>query len=263
MSRLVLAEIRKIARQKSLFLSGFLLVPVFALLVKFLMHVVIFRRLARSDVTETIDLFAIAARSMSISGNSLASLFFALGVASIFAVDYRYGTWRHLVPRRSRSVLWLAKFLTAFLFLLLSVMLVIAGELVLTCVVVLGGQSGVALSIVPESSSLFFLSFLTVCLELSVLAGLASLITILARSSMPAVIIIFLFALGTTLANAYLGHANELWWLPAETASRVRDAISGSWSPDASVSMGALLAWAIGLPAVSCVIFRYQELPNE
>ncbi|MFD1744124.1 ABC transporter permease [Rhizobium helianthi] len=263
MMHLILAELQKIGRQRSLFAAGFFIVPLFALIAKMLMQAVVFRRMGSMNSAEGIDLLATAAKSLSISGNSLAHLFFALGVASIFVVDYRYATWRHLIPRRSRAQLWLAKFIAAFLCLFLSMALVLAGDVALTGVVAMAGDGGLSFTVAPSSLTQFLLSLLTACLELLVLAALTSLLTILFRSSMASVLIVFVLSLSTVMIGAYLGPSPELWWIPGEVAGRMRDAIQTAGGAGFIGGAVVLLVWSTVLIGLSDVLFSVQELRNE
>lgn len=263
MLRLIRSEILKISRQPGLFAAGFLAVPAFALLVKILMQLVVYRRLGRSDLPQEVDFFREAAQSFSVSGNALAHLFFALGVASVFVVEYCFATWRHLVPRRSRFELWLAKFLTAGLCLSVSLLLMVLGSAALTSLIALA--DGVALSqfFAAGSLVLFGLAFLAAMLELLVLAALTAFLTVLLRSSMAAVIIAFLTTLATVLLQAYLGPADELWWLPSEAASQMRAALFSVTGEGFWVSAAILVGWLSVAGGLGLATFVRQELATE
>lgn len=260
---LLRTELQKILLQRSLFMAGFLAPPAFALLVKILMQVVVFRRVGRSDLPQEVDVLAGAARAFSLSGNTLAHLFFALGVASIFIVDYRFSTWRHLVPRRSRISLWLAKFLTAALCLAFSLLLVAAGDAVISSLIATADGRGFAPLFQASSIVLFVLAFLTAMLELLVLTALTALVTISMRSSMAGVLTAFLLTLAATILQAYLGPTQDLWWLPSEAASLMRSSLFSSSYREFGGAASVLAGWLVVLGGLGLAIFTRQELANE
>lgn len=260
---LIRSEAQKILCQRSLFAAGFLVVPAFALLVKILMQFMIFRRAGVQDFPQDVDILAEAAQSFSVSGNTLAHLFFALGVASIFVVEYRFSTWRHLVPRRSRFELWLAKFLVAGLCLAMSLFLVALGNLVLTALMAMVGERPVSLLLQAKSMLPFGLAFLTAMLELLVLAALTATLTMALRSSMAAVLIAFLLTLATVLLQAYLGPSQELWWLPSEAANQMREALATSQSQKFLASGAVLVGWLLVAGGLGAAVFARQELATE
>lgn len=263
MMLIIRTELQKILLQRSLFVVGFLTAPAFALLVKILMQVVVFRRVGRSDFPQEVDLLAGAARALSLSGNTLAHLFFAVGVAAIFIVDYRFSTWRHLVPRRSRVSLWLAKFFAAALCLALSLLLVAIGDVVVSSLIAAADGRGLAPLFQPSSIGLFALAFSAAMLELLVLAVLTAIVTTLLRSSMAGVLVAFLFTLATVILQAYLGPTQELWWLPSEAANLMRWSLFSSSYTEFGGAAAILAAWLVVLGGSGLAIFTRQELANE
>ncbi|WEA24924.1 hypothetical protein [Rhizobium binxianense] len=111
MTGLVRFELLKLARQPALLFWGFFFVPLAVTVFKLFLILFIFIRSLQSPATGS-DLILAAAKSLSISGNSLAQLLFAIGIAGVFHLEYRLATWRLVVPRASRVSIWLAKFLT-------------------------------------------------------------------------------------------------------------------------------------------------------
>jgi hypothetical protein len=260
MVRLVGAELKKFVAQRGLFMAAVFIVPAFATLIKILMQVVVFRRVGQSNLGSSVDLVAEASRSFGLSGNTLAHLFFALGVASIFVVDYRFSTWRHFVPRRSRSQLWLAKFLAACCCLILSLLLVTFSDLFVTMLVM--AVDGTVLTPLAGLEQLFLL-FSVAVLELLALVSVTALLTVLFRSSMAAVLIAFLLTLGSVLVQAYLGAGQDLWWLPSIAANDLRILVTSSASSGAVTPLAALLAWTIVPGVLGLALFNRQELATE
>ncbi|WP_137133885.1 hypothetical protein [Rhizobium sp. FKY42] len=227
------------------------------------MQVVVFRRTGRSDLAEGVDLLTMAARSLSVSGNTLAHLFFALGVAAIFSLEYRYLTWRHLVPRQSRFWLCLAKFVTAALCLAFSLLFVAAADGIVTLLTVGMDEHPILSVFTVDGLATFAMAFASGMLELLVLLALTALLTIAFRSAMVAVLTAFLVTLASVLVQAYIGSPQELWWLPAVAANEMRDATFTPNQPGLLLSATILVGWVAILGGASFFIFQRQELANE
>jgi hypothetical protein len=146
MKSLFSGEVLKLVRQPGILFWGFLAVPLVATLLKLLITGFVYLRIGRQPGGD-VDVFLSAARSLSLSGNSLGHLLYALGIASVFFLEYRYATWRLLVPRHARTDLFAAKLLTCLGWLALSLLLALGGDMVLSVLfAVLQGQ-GLAVSL--------------------------------------------------------------------------------------------------------------------
>ncbi|MDO1585613.1 hypothetical protein [Rhizobium oryzicola] len=262
----VRSELQKIFRQRALFAAGFLAVPAFAVLAKIFTDGILFARVARALPAAGIDPVLSAARSLGVADNSLAQLFFALGVASIFVVDYRFATWRHLIPRRSRLAFWSAKSVAALACLSLSLLLVALGDLGVTLVLaVLRGQQ-IGDFTWAISVPVFFLALLVAVAELLALTAMTALLTVVFRSSMAAVLSVFLFGLATVLLQVYLGSSSELGWTPSAAASLARSGVfdGGRFQVVPYLSgICILLCWGVVCGVLGFVLFQRQELPSE
>ncbi len=193
----------KLVRQPALLFWGFLIVPLLSVLLKFAMAASSMfawasrcRRMSTSSCRPR--------KSLSVSGNSLGQLLYALGIASVFHLDYRYSTWRLMVPRHARSELYLAKLLLCLGWLGIGLGIVMFGDMALNLLLVLiKGQGGDGVTFSVSSFSILLASSGIAFLELLVLAAMVAGIVILFRSMIAAVLSAFLLAIGSTLLQLY------------------------------------------------------------
>jgi hypothetical protein len=259
---LIRAEILKLSRQRGLFFFGFLLVPLFSTFVSFALGGSV---LPRGDGHAAIPLFHSMARALTIGGNPIAQLFFALGAASIFTVDYRYSGWRHIVPRCKRAHLLGGKIAACALFVGLSLVLVAAGDVCANLVVAL------ARGMKPEVTDMevpyifrSLLSFSISFVELCALSGTVAAIATMTRSMMAAVLAPFLLSLVATSAEAYFGHAVTTIPLPTFAADAIRLGLGeGGFSPAAGTGALILAGWCVIAFGLAIALFQRQDLVAE
>ncbi|MDH4412138.1 MAG: ABC transporter permease [Rhizobium sp.] len=260
MRSLLSGEMLKLVRQPGTLFFGFLAVPLVALLVKLVLAGFIYLRMGRQ--TGDVDLFLSAARGLSLSGNSLGHLLFAMGIATVFFLDYRYATWRLLVPRHARSHLFAAKLLISLIWLALALLLAVVGDMVLTTLFAILQGQGIAISM----SSLLKLvaAFGIASLELAVLAALVAVLVVSFRSMIAAVIPAFLLAIGSTLLQIYLGADAERLPLPSYAAQALRDWLLAGGAPMAALlGLVVLVLWAAVLTGLGLFVFSRQQLAAE
>lgn len=259
---MIAAEILKLRRQRAAFFWGFLLVPIFMTFVTLLLGGVLLKP-PPGVVIGDVQLFRSAIRTVSVAGNPIAQLFYAIGGAAIFAVEYRYSGWRHIVPRASRERLLLAKFATFAIFAALSLALALAGDVLISLASpLLHGASPAVADASGAALAALILTFAISFAELMALGALVALVAIASRSAMGAIIAPFLLALGLAAAGAYLGKEVEHLPFPSYAAEILREwARTGAPSP--WLALATLIVWTGGGIALAIALFRRQDLVSE
>ncbi len=203
MTLLIRAELLKLVRQRGAFFWGFLALPAFLVLLACVLDGSL---MPDASATVAVRPIRTLLRALAAAGNPVVQLFFAVGAAALFALEYRYAGWRLLVPRRSRTMLLVAK-LAAFLIAgAASLLLLCLGNLaamfalpwiwgVHPVVAEAGGSAAVAVLLAAVLSML----------QLAALAAQVALMAVVTRSTMGAILPPFLFALGSAAIQAYLG----------------------------------------------------------
>jgi ABC-2 type transport system permease protein len=225
MNPILSGEMLKLIRQPGILFWGFLAVPLAALLVKLGLAGFVYLRMGQQAGGD-VDVLLSAARSLSISGNSLGHLLLSLGGLAF------------------------ALLVAAF------------GDMLLTVVfAVLQGQG---LMFSAASLITFVAAFGIALLELAVLAALVALLVVLFRSMIAAVIPVFLLAIGSTVIQLYLGADAERLPLPAYAAQYLRDWLLAGGTPVAAAMGFAILSgWCLVLTAGGMALFARQQLAAE
>jgi hypothetical protein len=264
MRPLLSSEMLKLGHQRAILFWGFLAVPLLALLFKLIIEGLLFVRMGRQGGGD-IDVFLSAAKSLSLSGNSLGQLLYALGIASVFFLDYRYSTWRLLVPRHGRAQLFAAKCLICLLWLAVGLLLAAFGDMLLNVFLsILKGQGMGGVVISWRSVLTFAAAFIAAFLELAVLTALVATLVIVFRSMIAGVIPAFLLAIGATVLQLYLGADADKLPLPSYAAQWLRDWILAGGSPLAGmVGAAVLVGWAVVLFSLGLIVFSRQQLATE
>lgn len=263
----VTAELLKLRRQRHALFWGFIFVPAFMLLVGFVLAGGL-RGVPPGLAVETIRPLRAVARALGVGGNPVAQLFYAVGAAAIFAVEYRHSGWRHLVPRASRESLLLSKFAAYALVAALSLVLVAAGEALVTLLLPLVQGANYRIADAPGAAGVALLSFLLAFAELLAFGAIALFVAVLTRSAMAAILVPFLLALGSSLVQAWLGasagdiplpifagNALRLWLAAAEPSPELaRSALFGA---------ATLLGWIAAGLGGAIALFARQDLVSE
>jgi hypothetical protein len=264
------AEILKLSRQRAALFWGFLLIPAFTTLVTCVLIGGGPPPLATAHAMNAIQPVHSAARALSVGGNPIAQLFYAIGAAAIFAVEYRYSGWRHIVPRASRWSLLVSKFATFALFAAASLVLVAAGDALITAVLPFGlGSRPVMTDLSTASGTVLFLSFLISLAELLVLAGLVALVAVSTRSAMGAIIAPFLLSLAATMVESYLaGSGGGVIPLPTFAGDAMRLWLaSANGSPElarsALAGLVTIIGWGLACIGLTITVFSRQDLVSE
>lgn len=264
MRALLCGEWLKLLRQPALLFWGFLSVPILSLLFKLLMEGLVFVRTGRHD-DAPVDVLLSAAHSLGLSGNSMGHLLYGFGAASVLYSEYRFATWRLLVPRHGRSRLLLVKFCLCLTALAAGLIVAVFGDMLLNgMMAVLNGTGAAGLVLRVSSLPLLVTAFAIALLELGVLVALAFLLVILTRSLMGAVLPVFLLAIGSTLIQVYLGADSDGIPLPAYGAQALRDWLFSVGPAQAGLAGLAILSgWFAGLAALALAVFARQQLSSE
>jgi hypothetical protein len=258
---LIRAEAIKATRQRGAFLSAFLLVPAFT---TFLTCVLGGGILPAGQSEAVVPLFHSMARSLAVGGNPIAQLFFALGAASIFTVDYRYSGWRHLVPRSARSSLLGAKILAFALFAGASLLLVAAGDaLAHGLVAAVRGIRPMVTDGDGASVADLCRAFAISWVELLSLGAIVAAVATVTRSTMAAVLLPFLLCLFASASEAYWGNPAAGIPLPTFAADALRTSLSDGLSPVAIRSAATLAVWCVAGFALAILLFQRQDLVAE
>ena len=259
---LIRAEILKLRRQRAALFWGFLFVPLIMLFFSFALGGGLLRPPEGVLVNE-VRLARSLTRALSIGGNPIAQLFYAIGGAAIFAVEYRYSGWRHIVPRAPRERLILAKFASFALFTAISLTLAGTGDaIVALSVPLLHGQTPMVTDMTAVSFSGVVFAALISFAQLLTLGAIVTLLVILTRSGMGAIIAAFLLALGTAAAGAYLGEATNSIPLPGFASDALRLWLAKG-NPGPLIPGLTLAAWIVAPLAAAIALFARQDLVSE
>jgi hypothetical protein len=270
MRHLLAAELLKQSRQRSLLFWGFLAVPIFMTLIAFVLESAVPRA---AGLTLAVEVHPIrsAMRAAGVAGNPIAQLFFAIGAAAIFGVEYRHAAWRHIVPRAGRTSLLTAKLGVFALLAGASLLLVLGGDVLASLVPPLA--RGVRITDAPPATlAALGCAFLVSFGELLALGGTVALMAVLTRSTLGAVLPPFLLAFTAAGAEAFfLPTGDQLARIPLPTCAA--DALrSWLWAQpqEPGTSGGAallaaaiLLAWIALSFGAALLTFRRQDLSAE
>lgn len=264
MRPLITAEILKLLRQPALLFFGFLSVAALSILFKFGLEGFVYLRTGRAAAGE-IDMLASAGSSLGISGNSMGHLLYAIGIGSVFFLEYRYATWRLIVPRHSRVELYLAKIIVCLGFLAAGLLLAAVGDLVLNVMRAMVNGNGLGGLALPLPSALTLLgAFAIALLELAVLSAFVAVVVIVSRSMITAVVAAFALAIGSSILGIYLGRDAERLPLPSYAAQAARDwLLSGADAMAGATGLAVLGLWFVALLGFGLLVFSRQQLAAE
>ena len=260
------AEALKLSRQRAGIFWGFVFIPAFMILIALLFGGA-FLKPPPGAVVSDVHLIRSVVRVLSIGGNPMAQLFYAIGAAAIFAVEYRYSGWRHLVPRMSRESLMVSKFAAFALFAGVSLLLAAAGTALVVMLVPLVQGLHPVTDVTAGASTLILLSFLVSFAELLALAATVALIAVITRSTMGAILVPFVLSLVSAAAGAYLGDSVRNIPLPIFAGDALRQWIASPLSTPldqaALIGLATLAVWAAGGLGLAIALFRRQDLVSE
>lgn len=209
-------------------------------------------------------------------GNVFLRLFPVAGGALLFAGEYRWETWRAILPRNERTAIMLAK-LGAFAIAgaASTGLCGIAGLLVGFCDATMSGAVHWPPVSAGEVVLSLFVGFGASFLQLMATAGAVILIAVLSRSMLAAILGSFFILIAAELLAAFMrltlprapDSAALFPNLAGDAIRQLADALRGD--PDAIglhlalPGVAALLMWLLVLSAAAILVFRRQDLPRE
>ncbi len=213
-------------------------------------------------------------QGLDLAGSSFFQIFYAAGAAALFAGEYRWETWRLLVPRNSRANLIGAKFAVYAMACAASLLALALGAMLATLYMSL--LNGLA----PRLPSIAFPMqlagvFLASLAELLVLGAFTALAAIASRAMIGALLagIFFSFAQGVAMLVVHPWDAPLRFfaYLPGLSATLLR-----AWASGQQIAPGVfadparllpaalfLLAWMAALAGAAIALFQAQDLPRE
>lgn len=261
---LVISELVKLSRQRGAAFWGFLAIPLLLTIITCALSSVGNPGGGTAEVRAVRSLL----RSLSSAGgNPIVQLFYAVGAAAIFAVEYRYSGWRHLVPRRSRSALMLTKFGAWMIACAASLTLVVAGDLFANLIVPwLRGSAPVIADWSGAAPGAILLMVLLALAELAILGGFVALIAVVTRSAMPAILVPFLAAMACAAAQTQFSGTGIP--LPAFAADTLRAIVASPFESytlqaNALVEIAILAGWLAATIGLTFALFERQDLTSE
>lgn len=264
MNAYISAEALKLSRQPSVLFWGFFAGPLIGIAIKIILEGLFVLRYGKIVSNGDEDIILSAAQSLAISGNPFVQLLFAIGVTSVFYVEYRYSTLRNLVPRTYRTGIYGSKFAVCLLFFSGSLMLTALGDIAINIAISIASQEGRHGVWVANSTVTLIIAYFLSVLELSVLTALTAAVTILFRSMMPAVVLVFSLGMMSLLLQTYLGGLAADIPLPLMAADSVRAWLTHKADPHvAMIGFSVLTAWFLVLAIAGTLTFSRQELAAE
>ncbi|WP_139112624.1 MMPL family transporter [Hoeflea olei] len=253
----------KLKRQPGVLFWGFLAVPAAALAFRIALEGFFLLRYGDFPQART-DMLVSAAQSLGIAGNPVAQLLYAIGVSSVFHVEYRFSTWRNLVPRAGRLPPLAAKFAVCLLCMAIGLGLTVVGDMMLNAGLGLVGDGGSRAPAQAGGVLVLGAAFGIAFLELATLAAIVATLTLLFRSMIAAVIPVFLAGITCAMAQAYFGAAIAGIPMPAFAADAARAWLfAGAEGAYGVGGVGTLLAWLLAAMAAGCLVFSRQPLNTE
>ena len=269
------AEWFKLRKNRSVLIWAFLAAPVATLGLGVLVEA------SLSGVTRGAEEFARAEpleyvwRGIGTTGNLIVQLLLILGASIVFGGEYRWETWRNIVPRSSRFALFVAKFLAFALTAALSIALCAAGGFLTGLFSAAVGGVAPTWPQVPALNVIggLALTLLASLLQACWLGAVCALAAVLTRSILAATLVTFLIMLGQEIAGgrvAVIDASVTVTGLPTIAARGLRDwgallmgddsAIGAHLGPAGLVS---LLVWLALTLAAAWLVFQRQDLSRE
>lgn len=206
--------------------------------------------------------------------NIVMQLFLILGAAIIFAGEYRWETWRSILPRSERLPLLVAKFAAFAIAAAVSLVACGVAEFVVSLigVALIGHAAWPTVGVVVLTAAMT-LGFIASFLQVMATAAAVAVVAVVTRSMMAAIIVPFLVLIGLEIAGGrvYLRQAGVLEAaLPNLGARGIRETAGDMiGDPDAIglqlAEPGAifLVMWIVLLFAAALLVFQRQDLSRE
>jgi ABC-2 type transport system permease protein len=262
------AEIFKLSRNRWSLFWAFGFMPVFGLVSGLIEETAV--RAYVGDVLPYANPIRFAYDGLGTMQSSLFQIFAVVGAAILFAGEYRWETWRAILPRNDRAAIMCAKLLAFALAIAASIAACGIGRwLVGLYDAMLTGQSDTPVNALAGLLTGFGAAFL----QIMVTGALVMLVAVVSRSLMAAVVgpLVILVAVDLTAIRFRL-ETGELWLaaLPNFAGRAMRelglavmgeaDAIGVHLAAPGAIAM-ALLAALLAIAAI--VLFHRQDLSRE
>ena len=277
----IAAESYKFQRDRSAFFWGFFAVPLAMLLFNLALDT--YQALHGSGAGAALRISAVAGKidlgpqiisGMELAGSSFFQIFYVAGAAALFAGEYRWETWRLLVPRNARVNLMAAKFVVYALACAAS--LVALGLAAIIGALYSALLNGMAPSLPGAGFALGACGvFLATWAELLVLGAFTGLVAVASRAMIGALLAGIFFSFGQGIAmlvvHPWEAPLRFFAYLPSLSAYLLRAWASGQeiapgvFADPAKLLPAALflLAWIAGLAGATIALFQGQDLSRE
>jgi ABC-2 type transport system permease protein len=269
------AELLKLSLNRWSLFWAFGFVPIFKLLSGIGLNLFVrtsFRGVAIPNIAAPL---ASTLDGLSAYGNLFLELFAISGAAILFAGEYRWETWRAILPRNSRTAILIAKLVVFAICAVVSILLCgLAG--VLVGLIDMGMKD--AIVIWPKAGAggiltALALGFAATLLQLMAAAGLVMLVAVFSRAMIASIIAPFIILVAAEIAATLLRIPDTDLigaGLPSTAGRAIRElARANLGNPDAYglnlalPGAAALALWSIALSVAAMVMFRRQDLSKE
>ncbi|WP_421737427.1 ABC transporter permease subunit [Caulobacter sp.] len=269
----IAAERFRLLRDRGALFWGFVFAPLAGFLLNIGGDLFVRFVIKRPFPGATIDLTGQVLKALDGGASVFPALFLMIGAAAILAGDYRWETWRLLTPRNSRPNLLLAKLIVVGEAVLWN--LVLTAVLSLLASVIGAGINSKAIMISATGAGLGQVAgvFVITWLEAMTLVALAACISVVARSTMGAVVACIVIRFVQSILAGALGAMNpEPTWktlaIPTYSADLLRHFVTspshvGLDSGPVGAAFLVLLGWTALLAAGAVFLFQRQDLTRE
>lgn len=210
------------------------------------------------------------------SSNPLALLFCLIGAAVLFAGEYRWETWRLMMPRNTRTNQMLGKIVVYVAACGLSLLLASLATLLMAWLgALIDGKTIISLN--ADSARTAAGYFGVGWAHLAQAGAVAALAAVLTRSIMAALMVPLGVGIAQGILQAISGFIppeNLEWWrpfaMPAMAADLLRNALSGGVLPGLETSpmlvwasLGSFAVWIVAGFVGALLLFFWQDLSKE
>ena len=278
----IAAEIYKLSRHWTALFWGFCAVPLANLL--FNLALSTWLALHTSGVGLSLSISAglggkpalgpVILHAFTLSGSFFFQIFYLAGAAVLFAGEYRWETWRLLVPRNSRFNLLAAKFAVYGLATAASILALGAAAAIAAL------YDGLLAGVMPAGLASNFplqavILFLICWAQLLLMGGFVALLAVATRALTGPLLAAIFFSvvqnIGMTLVHPWEAPLRFFAYLPAMSVYVLQAWIQGQeiapgvHADPAKLLPAALfvLAWITALAAAAAGLFQRQDLPRE
>jgi ABC-2 type transport system permease protein len=268
------AEILKLTKNRWSMFWTFGFVPLFTFAMGLLFETFV-RTPANGPLANVTSPMNATLDGLSAFNNSFLQIFPIAGAAILFAGEYRWETWRAILPRNERTAILLAKLLTFALAVAAGILLSgILGWLVSTYdLLVLHATPHAPPAGAGKIALALFVAFGGSFLQVMATAALVMFVAVVSRAMIASIIAPFMILIAAALAASRIRipradlSAAAYPSIAGTSIDQMARAITGD--PDAIgihlavPSAAALVLWCIVLSAAAIYLFRDQNLARE